>query len=66
MYNANPLKVIDEVDRGDPIVVRQIKCQTPETLEELSNRIHSQEHELIVEGSAIAIHNLWEERKKQS
>ncbi|KAF8863310.1 putative phosphoribosylglycinamide formyltransferase [Acephala macrosclerotiorum] len=57
--------VISEVDRGRPIVVRQIKCQTPETLEELSNRIHCQEHELIVEGTAMAIHELWEGRSKQ-
>ncbi|KAH7342370.1 putative phosphoribosylglycinamide formyltransferase [Rhexocercosporidium sp. MPI-PUGE-AT-0058] len=56
--------VISEVDRGQPIVVRKIKCRTPETLEELNERVHGQEHELILEGTAMAIHNLWEERKK--
>ena len=56
--------VISEVDRGQPIVIRKIKCRTPETLEELNERVHAQEHELILEGTAMAIHNLWEERKK--
>ena len=56
--------VISEVDRGQPIVIRQIQCQTSETLEELKARIHDQEHDLILEGTAIAIHNLWEQTKK--
>lgn len=54
--------VISQVDRGEPIVVRNIKCKTPETLEELSARIHDHEHQLILEGTAMAIHNLWEKR----
>lgn len=57
--------VISEVDRGQPIVVRQIKCQVSETLDELKTRIHSQEHQLILEGTAIAIHNIWEERRQK-
>jgi phosphoribosylglycinamide formyltransferase len=56
--------VISEVDRGQPIVVREIECKTPETLEELKTRVHAEEHELIVEGTAMAIHNLWEGRSK--
>jgi len=58
--------VISEVDRDTPIVVRQIKCKTPETLEELTDRIHVQEHELIVEGTALAISNLWKQRSESS
>jgi phosphoribosylglycinamide formyltransferase len=54
--------VIDEVDRGEPIVVREIQCKTPETLDELTNRMHEQEHGIIVEGTALAIIKLWEER----
>ena len=60
------LQVISEVDRGTPVVVREIECRTPETLEQLTERIHQQEHELIVEGTAMAIHNLWEQRSKGS
>ncbi|TVY81074.1 Phosphoribosylglycinamide formyltransferase [Lachnellula suecica] len=56
--------VISEVDRGQPIVVREIQCKTPETLDELTSRIHEHEHELIVEGTQMAVHNLWEERAK--
>jgi phosphoribosylglycinamide formyltransferase len=54
--------VISEVDRGEPIVVREIQCKTPETLEELKNRMHGEEHTLILEGTAMAIINLWKER----
>lgn len=54
--------VISEVDRGQPIVVRKVRCRTPETLEELKERIHGEEHQLIVEGAAMAIIRLWEER----
>jgi phosphoribosylglycinamide formyltransferase len=56
--------VVPEVDRGEPIVVREIQCKTPETLEELKDRVHAEEHQLILEGTAMAIHNLWEERSK--
>lgn len=55
--------VISEVDRGAPIVVREIQCTPLETLTELENRIHQQEHTLIVEGTAMAIIKLWENRK---
>ena len=56
--------VIGEVDRGEPIVVREVQCKTPETLDELKTRMHLEEHQLILEGTAMAIHNLWEERSK--
>ena len=58
--------VISEVDRGQPIVVRQIQCKTPETLKELQDRIHLEEHELIVEGTAMAISQLWEARRQST
>jgi phosphoribosylglycinamide formyltransferase len=45
-----------------PIIVREIECRTGETLEELEQRIHAQEHEIILEGTALAIIQLWEER----
>ncbi|TVY46749.1 Phosphoribosylglycinamide formyltransferase [Lachnellula occidentalis] len=52
--------VISEVDRGEPIVIRKIQCQVPETLDELKTRMHSHEHELIVEGTQLAISDLWQ------
>lgn len=54
--------VIRDVDRGTPIVQREIECKAQETLDELTNRVHEQEHGLIVEGTKMAIVKLWEER----
>ena len=45
-------------------MIRKIQCQTPETLDELKTRIHSQEHELILEGTQLAISDLWKKRSK--
>ncbi|KAL2128410.1 hypothetical protein VTI74DRAFT_9212 [Chaetomium olivicolor] len=44
--------VIDKVDRGEPILVREIECREGEDLHQLEERIHSHEHELIVEATA--------------
>ncbi|KAL2172986.1 formyl transferase [Thermothelomyces heterothallicus CBS 202.75] len=44
--------VIDKVDRGEPILVREIECHEGEDLHQLEERIHSHEHELIVEATA--------------
>ena len=43
--------VIDEVDRGAPIMVKEIEWEGEE-LEELRERIHCHEHELIVKATA--------------
>jgi phosphoribosylglycinamide formyltransferase len=43
--------VIDEVDRGAPIMVEEIDWEGEE-LEELKERMHSHEHELIVKATA--------------
>ncbi|KAK4035232.1 formyl transferase [Parachaetomium inaequale] len=44
--------VIDKVDRGEPILVKEIECREGEDLHQLEERIHSHEHELIVEAAA--------------
>jgi phosphoribosylglycinamide formyltransferase len=44
--------VIDKVDRGEPILVREIECREGEDLHQLEERIHSYEHDLIVEATA--------------
>jgi phosphoribosylglycinamide formyltransferase len=44
--------VIAQVDRGEPILVREIECREGEDLHQLEERIHSHEHELIVEATA--------------
>ncbi|KAG9242887.1 putative phosphoribosylglycinamide formyltransferase [Calycina marina] len=55
--------VISEVDRGTPILVREIQIQKGEMLDELTERIHEEEHQIIVEGTALAIIKIWEERQ---
>ncbi|KAG0174769.1 hypothetical protein DFQ28_000325 [Apophysomyces sp. BC1034] len=44
-------KVIADVDRGQVILQREIPILDTDTLEDLENRIHSVEHEIIVEGT---------------
>lgn len=44
--------VIEQVDRGGVIMTREIECQKGESLEQLQERIHAQEHQLIVEATA--------------
>lgn len=47
--------VIAEVDRGAPILTREIECREGETLQDLEQRIHSHEHDLIVEATAKVV-----------
>ncbi|KAL1860462.1 Bifunctional purine biosynthetic protein ADE5,7 [Diaporthe australafricana] len=55
--------VIAEVDRGEPIMTREIECREGEKLEELEQRIHSHEHELIVEATAKVVGELLARRQ---
>ena len=47
--------VIEEVDQGEPIVVKEIEPQQGESLDSLETRIHQIEHQAIVEGTNIAL-----------
>lgn len=47
--------VIAEVDLGEPIVQREVGIEGCGTVEELQERIHGVEHELIVEGTRRAL-----------
>ncbi|KAL2022371.1 hypothetical protein VTK56DRAFT_5438 [Thermocarpiscus australiensis] len=44
--------VIDKVDRGEPILTKEIECRESEDLHQLEERIHAHEHQLIVEATA--------------
>jgi phosphoribosylglycinamide formyltransferase len=44
--------VIAEVDRGAPIIVREVECVEGDTLEMLQTKIHQVEHEIIVQATA--------------
>ncbi|RPA86819.1 phosphoribosylglycinamide formyltransferase [Ascobolus immersus RN42] len=57
--------VIGEVDRGEPIVVRDVEMKVGESLDDLEARIHAVEHEAIVEGARIVLEKLVKERAGQ-
>ncbi|ABN64302.1 Phosphoribosylglycinamide formyltransferase (GART) (GAR transformylase) (5'-phosphoribosylglycinamide transformylase) [Scheffersomyces stipitis CBS 6054] len=46
-------RVIAEVDRGAPILVKELELKKEETLEEYESRVHAVEHVAIVEGTSI-------------
>jgi len=55
--------VISEVDMGQPITTREIQMRQGESLEDLEQRIHENEWELIVQGTRMAIEELQRNRK---
>jgi len=50
--------VIEQVDEGEPIVVKEIEMYEGESLETLEERVHKIEHQAIVEGTNIALASL--------
>ncbi|EPQ57714.1 phosphoribosylglycinamide formyltransferase [Gloeophyllum trabeum ATCC 11539] len=44
-------RVIKEVDRGEPVVVREVPCEKREPLESFEERLHKAEWEVIVEAT---------------
>ncbi|KAF4468677.1 phosphoribosylglycinamide formyltransferase [Fusarium albosuccineum] len=55
--------VVLTVDRGEPIMVQEIEWQG-EDLPKLEERIHSHEHELIVQATAKVVGEILEKRTK--
>lgn len=51
-------KVIAEVDRGEPVLVKELDLRKEETLEEYEARVHATEHVAIVEGTNIVLAEL--------
>jgi hypothetical protein len=52
-----------EVDMGEPIVTKEIPMRKVETQDDLEQRIHENEWQLIVQGTQKAIDTLWKSRK---
>lgn len=50
--------VIEEVDLGEPIIVKEISMEEGESIEDLETRIHKVEHAAIVEGTNLALEAL--------
>jgi phosphoribosylglycinamide formyltransferase len=48
-------RVIKEVDRGEPLVVRQVEIRPSEPVESFEERLHRTEWEIIVEGTRKAL-----------
>jgi phosphoribosylglycinamide formyltransferase len=44
-------RVVKDVDRGEPVIVREIPFVKSESIEEYEARLHEVEHEIIVEGT---------------
>ncbi|KAL7420873.1 Bifunctional purine biosynthetic protein ADE5,7 [Cryptotrichosporon argae] len=51
-------RVVAEVDRGEPLVVRRVEIREGDSLEHLERRIHEVEHEIIVEGARKVLEEL--------
>ncbi|EMD41757.1 hypothetical protein CERSUDRAFT_35226, partial [Gelatoporia subvermispora B] len=45
-------RVVKEVDRGEPVIVREVEIKSGEPLEAFEERLHRVEWEIIVEGAA--------------
>ncbi len=48
-------EVIAEVDRGQPILVREVPIFQSDTVESLEDRMHKIEHEIIVDGARVVL-----------
>lgn len=51
-------RVIAEVDMGEPILVREIAIEKADTLEDLQQRIHKEEHKAIVQATAKVLDSM--------
>lgn len=56
--------VIAQVDRGEPIMTREIECKEGESLEDLEQRIHSHEHEVLVAATAKVVEQVLERKNE--
>ncbi|WWD17973.1 hypothetical protein CI109_102418 [Kwoniella shandongensis] len=54
-------RVVAEVDRGEPLLVKDVEIKEGDTLEDLEARIHQVEHEIIVDGARIVLEELEKE-----
>ncbi|KAF9466959.1 phosphoribosylglycinamide formyltransferase [Collybia nuda] len=45
-------RVVKDVDRGEPLVVKEVPLEKGDSLEAFEERVHETEHEIIVQGAA--------------
>lgn len=58
--------VIDQVDRGEPVMVKDVEMKSGESQDDLEERIHKTEWKLIVEATGKVLSDLEHERRHQS
>lgn len=57
--------VVPEVDRGPPILVKEVKCNPEDSLQDLEERIHSVEHAVLVQAVAQLARSLCSDKTKK-
>ncbi|ODV72632.1 phosphoribosylglycinamide formyltransferase [Cyberlindnera jadinii NRRL Y-1542] len=57
-------KVIQQVDAGEPLLVKEIDIVKGETVEEYEEKVHKCEHIAIVEGTNLALEEIRESKKQ--
>lgn len=50
-------RVVREVDRGQPVLVREVEIRKEDTLEEFEERLHKTEWAVIVEAAKMVLEN---------
>ncbi|EXJ96322.1 phosphoribosylglycinamide formyltransferase [Capronia coronata CBS 617.96] len=55
--------VVDEVDMGQPVMVKEVECRPGESQKELEERIHQTEWQLLVEATEKVLAELEEKRR---
>jgi phosphoribosylglycinamide formyltransferase len=55
-------KVIQQVDAGEPLLVKEIDIVKGETVEEYEEKVHKVEHVAIVEGTKLALKEIKEKK----
>lgn len=57
-------RVIKEVDRGEPLLVREVEIREGDEIEDVERRIHEVEHEIIVEATDLVLRGEARARKE--
>ena len=50
-FGAVVHQVVKDVDRGEPLIVREVEMVEGEPIEEFEERLHGVEHEIIVQAA---------------
>lgn len=58
-------EVVKEVDRGQPLLVREVPFEEGDTLADIEERIHAVEHKIIVEATKQALQDLKQQKSRQ-